>query len=144
MVKKQIKPYALKPKTAPLLPSGDYSVFVDILFENSLLYFVIVNTNDFPVFNVHVDFSKPIEGMVMNVNNSQRIKLDELDVFKKLRFLAPNKQIKILIDSSTSYFRRKQPSLVQLAISYRYPNGKRFCNGITHDMRIYKDLVYTI
>jgi hypothetical protein len=69
--------------------------------------------------------------------------MNQLALFGRLRFLAPGKEIRTLLDSSSAYFARKEPTLLTASVSYRTTAArKRNTDSITHDLSIYRDLAY--
>jgi hypothetical protein len=117
-------------------PAADPQVIVDFEFERGLLSIVVRNLGPQPALDVKVEFDKPFKGLggVREMNR--------LTLFSKLRFLAPGKQIRTLLDSTSAYFARKEPTLLTATVSYRTPAGERRRHAITHDLSIYRDLAY--
>ena len=58
------------------------------------------------------------------------------------RVLAPGKEIRTLVDSSAAYFARKEPTKLEIAVTYRDEDGARRQATIAHDLGIYRDLAY--
>ena len=50
--------------------------------------------------------------------------------------------IRTLVDSSAAYFARKEPTKLEIAVTYRDEDGARGQATITHDLGIYRDLAY--
>jgi hypothetical protein len=117
-------------------PAPDLDVIVDFEFERGLLSVVIRNLGDRPALDVEVEFDKPFKGL------GGRREMNSLALFSKLRFLAPGREVRTLLDSAASYFARKEPVLLTATISYRTPVGERRRHAITHDLSIYRDLAY--
>ena len=69
--------------------------------------------------------------------------LSSLNVFKKIEFLAPGKVIRVFVDSVASYFARRQPNLVHVALTWRQGRTS-LSTQISHDIRIYRDLPFVI
>jgi hypothetical protein len=116
--------------------AADLQVIVDFEFERGLLFVVVCNLGERPALDVKVEFDKPFKGL------GGGRELNRLALFSKLRFLAPGKQIRTLLDSSTAYFAREEPTLLTATVSYRTAAGERRQGVITHDLSIYRDLAY--
>lgn len=115
---------------------SDPQVIVDVEFERGLLFLVVRSLGDRPTLDVKVEFDKPVKGL------GGTREVNRLALFSKLRFLAPGKEIRTLLDSSAAYFARKEPTLLTATVSYRTATGERHRHAITHDLSIYRDLAY--
>ncbi len=115
-----------------------FDVYLDIIFENGLLFIVIKNNSNNPVFKVKVKFNSRILG----VNGSKEI--TSLKLFKNIEFLAPQKEIKTFLDTSESYFSRKQPTKIMTEIFYKDIQNKNHEVVIKHDLEIYRDIGFII
>jgi hypothetical protein len=111
-------------------------VIVDFEFERGLLSIVIRNVSDCAALDVKVEFDKVFTGL------GGTREMNGLALFSKLRFLAPGREVRALLDSSAAYFARKEPTLLTATVSYRTPAGELRRDAITHDLAIYRDLAY--
>lgn len=111
-------------------------VILDFEFSHGLLSVVVRNLGDGPALDVKVEFDKAFKGL------GGTREMNRLALFSKLRFLAPGREIRTLLDSSAAYFARKEPTLLAATVSYRTPAGERRRDVITHDLSIYRDLAY--
>jgi hypothetical protein len=111
-------------------------VILDFVFENGTLFITIHNIGDEPALKVKTTFDKRFSGL----NGTQQT--SSLPLFRNIEFLAPHKEIRTLLDTSTSYFQRRQPMKIQGTISYRDRMNKRYVETIAHDLSIYKDIAY--
>ena len=123
-------------KTSQRNDNFDLSVIVDFIFEEGLLFISIKNISDDPAFRVSIEFDKKIIGV------SGRKEISSLPLFRNIEFLAPNKEIKTFLDTSESYFSRKQPENISIKISYKNKEGKLISGIINHDLGIYKEIGY--
>ena len=115
---------------------AELDVIVDFEFERGLLSIAIRNLGDRPALDVKIEFDKPFKGL----GGSRE--MNSLALFSSLRFLAPGREIRTLLDSTAAYFARKEPTLLTATVSYRTPAGERRRHAITHDLSIYRDLAY--
>jgi hypothetical protein len=116
--------------------TADPDVILDVLFEDGLLFLSVRNIGSRPVYHVSVAFDHPIIGL-----GGDR-EISALPLFRNIEFLAPGREIRTVLDTSASYFSRRQPDRIKVAISYREARGRRRRAVIQHDLSIYKDIGY--
>jgi len=116
--------------------SSKPEVIVDFIFDNGLFFISISNIGDKPAFKVSIEFDKKIFG----VERSKEI--SALPLFQNIEFLPPQKEIVTFLDTSASYFRRREPTKVSARISYQDSNGMKYATTINHDLEIYKEIGY--
>ena len=121
--------------TTQLEPSGP-EVIVEFLFDRGLLYISVNNIGNRPAISVSVKFDKKILGL------GGTREISALAVFKNIEFLGPQREIVSLLDSSSSYFKRKQPTKISALITYQDLEKRRYEMSIKHDLEIYRDLVF--
>jgi hypothetical protein len=114
----------------------DPYVIVDFIFDRGLLSISIKNIGSRPAFAVRVEFSQKIMGV------EGTVEVSALPLFRGLEFLPGGKEISTFLDSSASYFRRKQPVKVTTRISYEDARGGSLTNTIRHNLEIYRDIGY--
>jgi hypothetical protein len=112
----------------------DLDVILDFLFDEGLFFISVKNNSDDPVFKVSIKFNKKITGL----GGSKEI--SSLPLFSNIEFLAPRKEIKTFLDTSQSYFTRKQPEKITVKISYTKKEGAIKTGIINHDLSIYKEI----
>jgi len=111
-------------------------VIVEFLFDRGLLYISVNNIGNRPAISVSVKFDKKILGL------GGTREISALAVFKNIEFLGPQREIVSLLDSSSSYFKRKQPTKISALITYQDLEKRRYEISIKHDLEIYRDLVF--
>ena len=111
-------------------------VIVDFVFEDGLFFIAIKNLGDSPAYDVSVAFNKKFTG----VEGTKEI--SALPLFRNLAFLAPHKEIVAFLDTSASYFRRRQPTNIRATITYRNASGAACRSVIRHDLPVYKEIGY--
>jgi len=111
-------------------------VIVDFVFEDGMLFIAIKNLGNRPAHEVSVTFDKKFTG----VDGTKVI--SSLPLFRNLAFLAPHKEIVAFLDTSASYFRRRQPTNIRATIRYRDASGAPYKSVIRHDLSIYKEIGY--
>jgi hypothetical protein len=126
-----------RPKTADII-NLSFDVYVDFIFDDGLIFILIKNNSSNPVFNVSVKFSSRLRG----VNGLKEI--TSINLFKKIEFLAPQKEIRTFLDTSESYFSRKQPTKITTDIFYKDIQNKAHEVLIKHDLEIYRDIGYIV
>jgi hypothetical protein len=70
------------------------------------------------------------------------VEISRLPLFRNIEYLAPFKEIRTLVDSSAAYFARKEPTKLEVTVTYRDESGTRREATIRHDLGIYRDLAY--
>ncbi len=129
-----MKKKEIKKSKAIEVTNQSFDVIIDFIFDNGLLFILIKNISNNPAFNVRVKFNNRILG----VNGSKEI--TSLNLFKNIEFLAPLKEIKTFLDTSESYFSRKQPTKIITEIFYKDIQNKEHLVVIKHDLEIYRDI----
>ena len=115
---------------------GRPEVIVEFLFDRGLLYISVNNIGNRPALSVSVKFNKKILGL------GGTREISALAVFKNIEFLGPQREIVTLLDSSNSYFKRRQPTKTSALITYQDLEKRRYEISIKHDLEIYRDLVF--
>lgn len=113
-----------------------HAVIVDFVFDNGLFFISIKNIIDEPVFKISIKFDKKIFG----VEGSKEI--SALPLFQNIEFLPPQKEIMTFLDTSASYFKRREPTKISARISYQDSKGTIYSTTIKHNLEIYKKIGY--
>lgn len=121
-------------KSQPEAPSKAPRVIVDFVFDQGLFFIAIKNISDTPAYRVSVKFNHKILGL------GGAREVSALPLFRNIEFLAPQKEIATFLDSSDSYFARKQPTKIKAQISYHDVEGEKHSVAIAHDLEIYREL----
>jgi hypothetical protein len=111
-------------------------VIVDFVFEDGMLYVCVKNIGVKPAYKVSTHFDKPFAGVEGTKNFS------ELPLFRCIEFLSPQKEIKAFLDTSRSYFGRKEPTVITARVQYESETGKKYSQTMTHNLEIYKEIGY--
>jgi hypothetical protein len=112
-------------------------VIVDFVFERGLFFIAVRNISEQPAYKVSVKFNQKLFGL------GGTREISALPLFRNIEFLAPQKEIATFLDSSDSYFARKQPTKVKVQITYRDADGDEHKVSIAHDLDIYRTLAFT-
>jgi hypothetical protein len=113
-------------------------VIVDFVIEEGVLYVTVANIGERPALKVSCRFEPGFRGL------GGSVEISRLPLFRNIEYLAPRKEIRTLVDSSAAYFARKEPTKLQVAITYRDESGTRRQAAIKHDLGIYRDLAYVV
>ena len=111
-------------------------VIVEFLFDRGLFSISVNNIGGRPATQVSVEFDKKILGL----GGSKEI--SALRLFKNIEFLGPKREIVAFVDTSRSYFARKQPTRFSARVSYSDQEKNKYENVIQHDLEIYRELAY--
>jgi hypothetical protein len=116
--------------------TGDADVVLDVEFDCGLLFLVLENLGDGPAHTVRVRFDAPLTGL----GGDRRI--DRLQLFRRLEFLGPGREIRVLLDRSALFFAREQETAFEARITWRNDEGERRSRTIRHDLGAYRDFPY--
>jgi len=111
-------------------------VIVDFVFEEGVLYATVANIGERPALKVSCRFEPGFHGL------GGSVEISRLPLFRNIEYLAPQKEIRTLVDSTAAYFARKEPTKLRVAVTYRDESGARHQAEIAHDLGIYRDLAY--
>jgi hypothetical protein len=109
-------------------------VIVDFRVEDGLLSVHLKNIGRRSAYRVVTKFDKAFYGL-----RGQKC-ISEMRLFRRLDFMAPEKQFSQFVDSLPSYAKRKEPLRLKATVSYRDREGNRFEDTMVHDLRIYLEL----
>ena len=122
-------------KKKPLEPAdGQPDVILEVLFDRGVLSLAVRNIGSRPAKKVTISFDQNFTGL----GGSKDI--PGLAVFKNIEFLGPGREIATLLDTSASYFARKQPTRIAARLSYFDAEDRQYESTIEHDLEIFRDL----
>jgi hypothetical protein len=113
-------------------------VLVDFIFRQGVFYVAVANVGGAPAHDVSVKFDKPFHGL-----GGER-EISSFTLFRRLPFLAPHKAIETILDSSSAYFARREPTRITAQITYRDTEKRAYERKIVHDLAVYKDIAYVV
>lgn len=113
-------------------------LIIDFEIDVELVFLSIKNSSNFPALNVSIKPSQSILGLGGTKN------IAKLSVFNEIKYLAPNKEIRIFIDSYDSFFQNLKRDDISFDISYRDENKYDYKKKIQHDLSIYRDMIFFI
>jgi hypothetical protein len=111
-------------------------VILDVVFEDGLLFLALRNIGSRPAVAVSTEFGRPLLGLGGTKD------VAALPLFRRLEFLAPGREIRTLLDSSASWFRRRQATKFTARVAYRDADGKRYETTLKHDLAVYREVAY--
>jgi hypothetical protein len=111
-------------------------VIVDIDFDGGLLYIVIRNIGERPALDVTTTFDRKLLGLGGGTD------ISALPLFRNVAFLAPNKEIRTLLDTAASWFARRRATKITARVAYRDADGEHYRGRMTHDLEIYREIAY--
>jgi hypothetical protein len=116
--------------------TGRPEVIVDVVFEDGLLYLTVANIGDRPALDVKTTFNRKLVGL------GGKKDVAALPLFANIPFLAPGKEIRTLLDSTSSWFSRRNAKTVVARVAYRDAEKKEYKGAMTHDLEIYREIAY--
>jgi len=109
-------------------------VIVEFLFNRGLLSIAVRNIGTRAALKVAVSFDPQFTGLAGSKH------ISALPLFTNIAFLGPDREIVTLLDTSDSYFRRKQPTRISARVSYLDADKRKYRTTIEHDLEIYREL----
>lgn len=113
---------------------GRPEVIVEFLFDRGLLSISVRNIGTRAALKVAVSFDRRFSGL------GGAKDISSLALFRGIEFLGPDREIVTLLDTSESYFRRKQPTRVSAQVSYLDSEKRSYQTTIDHNLEIFRDL----
>ena len=127
----------------PVAPAGQSGrgrpeVILEFVFDRGTFHISVRNIGDGPAIGISIKFNKKFTGL------GGRKEISGLALFNNIEFLGPGREIVTLLDSSHSYFSRKQPTRITARIAYRDWARTTYEATIDHDLEIYRELAYLL
>jgi hypothetical protein len=113
-------------------------IIIDFEITHDLVFILIKNASPVAALNVKIKPTPAIKGL------GGRKNINSLSVFKKISYLAPQKEIRVFVDSYDSFFQHQEKLEINFAIEYSSEDGKSYRKSIKHNLAIYKDLIFFI
>jgi hypothetical protein len=113
-------------------------VILEFLFDRGLLSVSVRNIGTRAAMKVSVTFDRKFTGL----GGSKEI--SSLPLFRNIEFLGPGREIVTLLDTSESYFKRKQPTRIAARVSYLDADERKYETTIGHDLAIYRELSWVV
>ena len=117
-------------------PARRPEVIVEFLFDRGMLFLAVNNVGEGPAIDISVKFDQKIVGL----GGSKEI--SEMPLFRSLKFLGPHREIVTLVDSTASYFARRQPVEVIARVSYKDNRSRQYDEVIRHNLEVFRELAY--
>jgi hypothetical protein len=117
---------------------GKPEVILEFLFDKGLLSVSVRNIGSRAAMKVAVSFDRAFTGL----GGSKEI--SSLPLFRNIEFLGPAREIITLLDTTESYFKRKQPTRIAARVSYLDAEQKKYETTIDHDLEIYRELSWVV
>ena len=113
---------------------GTPEVILEFLFDKGVLSLSVRNIGARAARKVAVSFDRSFTGL----GGSRDI--SSLPLFRNIEFLGPSREIVTLLDTSASYFMRKQPTKIAARVSYLDADDRKYETTIDHDLEIFREL----
>lgn len=119
-------------------PSGRPRVIVDfVVDDDDVLMLVVRNIGELPAVRIRARFRPLFRGF------GGEVVIPRLSLFHRLSFLAPDREIRVLVDPVVHYLERcepEEPRVIRVAIRYHDLDGRSYRTRIRHDLGIWEDL----
>ena len=116
------------------ITAGTPEVILEFLFDKGVLSLSVRNIGARAARKVAVSFDRSFTGL----GGSRDI--SSLPLFRNIEFLGPSREIVTLLDTSASYFMRKQPTKIAARVSYLDADNRKYETTIAHDLEIFREL----
>jgi hypothetical protein len=116
------------------ITAGTPEVILEFLFDKGVLSLSVRNIGARAARKVAVSFDRSFTGL----GGSKDI--SSLPLFRNIEFLGPSREIVTLLDTSASYFMRKQPTKIAARVSYLDADDRKYETTIDHDLEIFREL----
>lgn len=113
-------------------------VLLDVVFEDGVLFLSLANVGARPALKVGCRFDRTFRGL------GGRVDMSRLRLFRNVEFLAPEREIRTLLDASAAYFGRREPTKLAATLAWRDEEGRRYERRIAHDLAIYAEVAYVV
>ena len=113
---------------------GKPDVILEFLFDRGMLSVSLRNIGTRAAMKVAVSFDQRFTGL------GGSAEISALPLFKNVEFLGPGREIVTLLDTSASYFNRKQPTRIAARVSYLDADDRKYDTTIHHNLEIYREL----
>lgn len=112
-------------RNPPPLPAT--GVLLDTRVEAGALQFVLACTGPGSAHTVRVRFSRAIRDLA-----GERV--NDNPLYTQLEFLAPGREVALLVDSIAGYLKRRQPLRFDVRIDWRDDAGQACRRSLSHDL----------
>jgi hypothetical protein len=109
-------------------------VIVDFLVEGEVLLVCLRNVGAGCAHRIRVVFEPEFHGL------GGGLRVPGLALFERLRFLAPGREIRSLVDVVWAYFGRGEPEVIEVTVTYSDDAGRHYRRRLSHDLGVYRDL----
>lgn len=113
---------------------GRPEVILECLFDKGMLSLSVRNIGARGARRIAVSFDSAFTGL------GGARDIPSLPLFKNIEFLGPGREIVTLLDTSASYFARKQPARITARVSYLDAENRPYETTIEHDLNIFREL----
>jgi hypothetical protein len=113
---------------------GKPEVILEFLFDRGMLSVSVRNIGTRAAMKVATSFDRSFTGL------GGAKEISSLPLFKNVEFLGPAREIVTLLDTSASYFSRKQPTTIAARLTYLDADDRKYETTIHHDLEIFREL----
>lgn len=113
---------------------GGPCVILDVDYVNGAFVLVMHNIGSGPAFRPRVDFSRDLIGV------GGEVVVSDLPIWQRLGLLAPDKSIRVFLDSAALVLRRKGSKRFRATVTYEDDDGKGHKHTYEHDLEAYRQM----
>ena len=112
---------------------GPY-VILDVDYVNGAFVLVMSNIGERPALRPRVEFSRRLLGV------GGEVVVSALPIWSQLGLLAPDKSIRVFLDSAALVYRRKGSTRFRATVTYEDDSGRSYKRGYEHDLGAYREM----
>jgi len=113
--------------------NGETVVVLDVDHTEGVFELVLVNLGPHVARDVRVAFSQPLLGI------GGQLDVAELNVWKRIKTLRPDKEIRVLLDTAPNVFQRGKKNSFVAKVSWRDGSGTTTAD-YRHDLEAYRGM----
>lgn len=114
-------------------PRAPY-VVLDVDYVNGAFVLVMHNIGSSPALKPRVEFSRDLVGV------GGELVVSDLPIWQRLGLLAPDKSIRVFLDSAALVFRRKGSKRFRATVTYEDDEGNGYKHAYEHDLEAYRQM----
>lgn len=127
--------YHLRSAGSTITEASAPNVSVDFRLKDEMVFLLIQNFSSEAAHDVQISFNR--DWLIIGDRS-----LKGLNVFSKLRYLAPYREIEVFLNPVERFFRQLEDAetIIEINLAFRDNGRKQYKTRITHDLAIYQDL----
>lgn len=110
------------------------NLVLDFVVQEGKVFFCMRNLSKHPATNLSFKFSQPL------MARNGYLRVDKLPLFKHLDYFAPKKEIRLFVDSVTSFLAHHPERKMTIHVKYVDQDSKKYVQSFKHDLELFNQL----